>query len=97
MIFDAKMSTKIWAEACNMSAYLMNRTPRALLGGCTPEEKWSGIKPDVSELKIFGSRVMVHSPKQKRTKWQPKSKSCSLLVSMRIKRDFDASMTKQTR
>lgn len=75
MIFDAKLSTKFWAKACNMAAYLMNRTPRVLLGNRTPEEKWSGVKPDVSELKIFGSKVMVHVPKQKRTKWEPKSET----------------------
>lgn len=74
MIFDAKLDTKIWAEACHMAAHLINRTPKVLLGNCTPEEKWSGSKPDVSEFKIFGSKVMVHIPKEKRTKWEPKSK-----------------------
>lgn len=74
MIFDAKLDTKFWAEACSMAAYIINRTPRVLLGNRTPEEKWSGVKPDVSQLKIFGSKVMVHTPKEKRTKWQAKSK-----------------------
>lgn len=73
MIFDANLDTKFWAEACSMAAYLMNRTPRALLGNRTPEEKWGGVKPDVSGLKIFGSKVMVHTPREKRTKWQAKS------------------------
>lgn len=73
MLFDAKLETKFWAEACNNAAYLMNRTPRLRLGNKTPEEMWCGRKPDVSHLKIFGSRVMVHVPKEKRTKWQTKS------------------------
>lgn len=39
----------------------------------TPEEVWTGIKVDLSHLKIFGSRLMVHVPKQRRKKWDPKS------------------------
>lgn len=74
MIFDANVKTKFWAEACNSAAYIMNRTPRALLNNRTPEEKWSGKRPDVSQVKIFGSEVLVHTPREKRTKWQPKSK-----------------------
>lgn len=31
-------------------------------------------KPDLSHIRIFGSQVMVHIPKEKRLKWDSKSK-----------------------
>lgn len=73
MLYDAGLETRFWAEACNMAAHLMNRTVRSALNFKTPEELWNGEKPDISHLKIFGTKVMVHTPKQKRTKWAPKS------------------------
>lgn len=73
MLFDADLTLKFWAEACGMAVYLMNRTPRMRLGDKTPEEMWTGKKPNVTYLKIFGSKVMVHVPKEKRTKWLTKS------------------------
>lgn len=73
MLFDSDLERKFWAEACNTAAYVMNRTPRVRLVGKTPIEMWSGKKPDVSNLRIFGSKVMVHVPKEKRQKWSPKA------------------------
>lgn len=73
MMFDANLDKKFWAEACHMAAYLMNRTPRKLLDMKTPEEMWTGHQPDVTHLRIFGSKVMVHIPKEKRSKLSSKS------------------------
>ena len=44
------------------------------LGFKTPEEMFSGKKPEVSHLKIFGSQVFAHIPKEKRTKLDPSGK-----------------------
>lgn len=74
MLFDADLDEKLWAEACNTAAYLMNRTPRVRLHNKTPYEVWTGHKPDVADLRIFGSKVTVHEPKQKRKKWSAKSR-----------------------
>lgn len=73
MIFDASLDDSYWAEACNMAVYLINRSVCASLVDKTPEEVWTGNKVDVSHLKIFGSTVMVHIPKQRRGKWNAKS------------------------
>lgn len=74
MLFDAELETEFWAEACNTAIYIMNRTPRVRLQQKTPMEMWTGEKPNVSNLRIFGSKVMVHVPKQTRKKWSPKSR-----------------------
>lgn len=74
MLFDSEMDLKFWAEACSTAAYVMNRTPRIRLENKTPMELWTGTKPDVSSLRIFGSKVTVHVPKERRKKWSAKAK-----------------------
>lgn len=74
MIFDAEMEIHYWAEAVNYAVYVINRSVCAALKNTTPEEVWTGVKVSASNLKIFGSNVMVHIPKEKRKKLSPKSK-----------------------
>lgn len=73
MLHDANLPKTYWAEAVNMAAYLINRTVCSTLINKTPEEVWSGKKVDVSHIRIFGSPVMVHVPKEKRKKLDFKS------------------------
>lgn len=73
MLFDAKLNVSFWAEAVNTAVYLINRSVASALVDKTPEEIWTGVKPDLSHLRIFGSDCMVHVPKQRRRKWSPKS------------------------
>jgi hypothetical protein len=40
----------------------------------TPEEMFTGKKPEVSHLKIFGCPVFIHIPKEKRNKLEPSGK-----------------------
>lgn len=60
MLYDAELSKSFWAEAYNTAVHLHNRTVSTVLDGTTPFEQWAKIKPDFSNLKIFGSHVMVH-------------------------------------
>jgi hypothetical protein len=48
--------------------------PHAILNDKTPEEVFSGIKPEVGHLRIFGCSVYIHVPKEKRTKMEPSGK-----------------------
>lgn len=73
MLFNANLSKKFWGEAINTAAYLRNRTVCSGLGNKTPIEIWSGKKPDISHLRVFGSTAMVHVPKKKRQKRDKKS------------------------
>lgn len=68
------MDRKYWAEAVNTAAYVLNRTGNSLKVGITPYELYHLNEPSVNYFQEFGSRVAVHVPKQKRTKWD--SKSC---------------------
>lgn len=73
MLFDAGLEKPYWAEAVHMAVYIINRSASSVLNNQTPEESWTGEKVDIGNIRIFGSPVMVHIPKQKRLKWNPKS------------------------
>jgi hypothetical protein len=46
-------------EAVVIAIYIMNQTPRAVVHGMTPKEKFTSKKPNVSHLKVFGCYVHV--------------------------------------
>lgn len=73
MLFDAGLDKKYWAEAANTAVYLRNRSVASGLNNKTPYELWTNKKPDLSHVRIFGSKAMVHIPKEKRLKWDTKS------------------------
>ena len=46
----------------------------AILGEKTPEEVFTKKKPAVDHMRIFGTLVYVHVPKEKRAKLEPSTK-----------------------
>ena len=70
------MPDYFWAEAVATAVYIMNRTPTAAVHGMTLEEMYTGQKPDISHLKVFGCIAYVHVPDEKRTKLDPKAEKC---------------------
>jgi hypothetical protein len=68
MFHDHFLPMNLWVEACNIGVYVQNRCPHRILGMSTPEEYFTGKKPDVSHFKIFGSSVYVHVTKDARKK-----------------------------
>ena len=56
------------------TVYVQNISPHRVLGNKTPEEMFSGEKPEVSHLRIFGCPVYVHVPREKRSKLEPSGK-----------------------
>ena len=51
--------------------YIQNRSPHRILGKLTPKEVFTGTKPDVSHLHIWGSVCYCHVPSEKRIKLEP--------------------------
>ena len=67
MLFQANLAKKWWAEAVSTAAYLRNRAnTKALTRNSTPFEQVYGIKPDVSNLRVFGCFVMYKDDKAKK-------------------------------
>lgn len=73
MMLNAKLPKVYWAEAIHTAAYIINRSPTKSLCYKTPEEMWTGQKPNVSHMRTFGCEAMVHLPKEKRKKLDSKS------------------------
>ena len=65
-----------WAEAVATVVYIMNRTPTVAIHGMTSQERYTGRKPDISYLKIFGCIAYVHVPDELRSKLDPKAEKC---------------------
>lgn len=73
MLLNANLPKQFWADAVHTAAYVINRSPTQSLFFKTPEELWSGHKPSVKHMRIFGCEAMVHIPQEKRKKWDPKA------------------------
>ena len=51
-------------------------SPPSALVNMTPNEVWSGKKPSISHIKLFGCNAFVHVPKEKRSKLDKKELKC---------------------
>jgi len=58
-MIHAAVVDSLWAEYINTAAYLRNRAEMSALSDVTPFESWTGRKPYVCYLKIFGSKAIV--------------------------------------
>ena len=58
------------------ACYLVNKSPSLWLEDKTPHEVWTGKKPSLSHLRVFGCDAYVHVAKEKRTKLDNKSERC---------------------
>ena len=79
MLADSKLPHRFWAEALSTAVHFRNRSPTKALGVVTPYEAWSGTKPDVSSLRVFGCSAYAHVPKAERRKLDSKTRKCVLL------------------
>ncbi|CAL2259464.1 unnamed protein product [Prunus armeniaca] len=62
MLHEKGLPYKFWAEAVNTAVYILNRCPSKSLKKVTPFEAYTGRKPGIAHLKIFGSLCYVHVP-----------------------------------
>lgn len=56
LLIDSKSPRFLWGEAIEASTYLYNRTPHSSLDFKTPYESRFGEKPNISNIRIWGSR-----------------------------------------
>jgi transposase InsO family protein len=82
MIHDQDLPMGLWVEATMTTVYVQNQLSHSSLGFKTLEEMFTGKKPKVSHLKIFGCPVFIHIPKEKKNKLEPSGKEgniCGIL------------------
>jgi hypothetical protein len=75
LINDQGLSMYLWREATMTTIYVHNRSPHCILKDMTPKESFSGNKPSVEHLRIFGCPVYIHVPKDKRNKLEPSGRN----------------------
>jgi hypothetical protein len=74
MIHDQDLSMFLWEEATMTTVYVQNRLSHSALGFRTPKEMFTGKKPEVGHLRIFGCPIFIHISKEKRNKLEPSGK-----------------------
>lgn len=83
MLVAGGLDRKFWNEAISTANYIKNRCPTSAFGkqfiNKTPAELWYGKRPDISNIRIFGSICYNHIPAEKRKKLEPKAQKCTLM------------------
>jgi hypothetical protein len=105
LLNDQGLSMFLWGEAAMAAIYVQNRIPHCILKDMTPEEAFSGKKPNVENLRIFGCSFYSHIPKDKRNKleasgkkgifmgYSESSKDYRIYISEQHKIEFSRDMT----
>ena len=73
MLKSKKLPKEFWTKAVACVVYLSNRSSTRSVWEKTPQEAWSGRKPSISHLRVFGSIAYVHVPDERREKLDDKS------------------------
>lgn len=73
MLLDANLPKRYWGEATLTATFIQNRLPSRAVDK-TPFELWTGNKPNLTDLRIFGCEAYVRVPDAKRKKFDPRSK-----------------------
>jgi transposase InsO family protein len=62
MIFSSDVHPRFWAKASHTAIHILNRTLTRTLLGITPFEVWTGRKPFLAHVRIWGCDAYVHIP-----------------------------------
>lgn len=80
LLLETDIEKEFWGEAARAATYVINRTEtRALTKGKTPAEVWLKRKPDLNNIRIFGSKAFVHVPKEERGKLDERSRQMIMI------------------
>src|ERR1700731_3642371 len=66
MLHTSGMDLRYWGEALMYTIHIWNLSPTSAIPGKVPYEVWTGRKPDVSHLRVFGSIAYANIPKKVR-------------------------------
>ena len=72
LLLDARLPDSFWAEAVNTANYVRNRLPTKNLDDKTPFEVWTGKVPNISNFRVFGSKVYYLNREPDNRKFSPR-------------------------
>ena len=73
MMAQANLPISFWGDALLTAAYILNRVPSQSVPS-TPFELWHGLKPNLDNLRPWGSAGYVHDTTHKFGKLGPKAR-----------------------
>lgn len=79
MWIDSKLDKSMWSESVLAATYIINRSPTLILDDKIPSELWTNFRPNISNLRVFGSTAYFHKPKHIRNKFYDKPKKCIIV------------------
>uniref|UniRef100_A0AAV1VG57 Retroviral polymerase SH3-like domain-containing protein n=1 Tax=Peronospora matthiolae TaxID=2874970 RepID=A0AAV1VG57_9STRA len=79
MLHYAKLDKYFEAEAAMTAIYIKNRLPSPTCQDQTPFEIVNAFRPSVKHMRVFGCRTFALTPKEKRSKWDPKAREGLLM------------------
>jgi len=69
MLFNAGLGSEFWSYALLHAVYVKNRLPHSALHmKRSPYEAYTGVKPNLSLLRVWGCRVVVKRPNKRKAK-----------------------------
>lgn len=80
LLTEAKVDRKYWPEIVCAATYIKNRTLANTIERKTPYEIFFGKKPNVSHLRLYGSKVFVKIPEHKRVNKFDKKADMGILI-----------------
>jgi hypothetical protein len=76
MLSGARLGREFWAEVVGIAYYLVNISPSSALDDKNLQEVWTGKKPSLTHLKVFGCEAYFHVPKENKSKLDKKVEKC---------------------
>jgi hypothetical protein len=76
MLHTNSLPPRLWDKVINCAIYIQNISPRRFVKDKTPYKAWSGLEPEVTHFRIFGSRAWAQIPFEKRKALDPQSTEC---------------------
>lgn len=89
------MPNSFWAEAVVCAIYVLNRCSTRSVCDRTPEEAWSGRRPFIGHLRVFGCIAYTHVPDHLRKKLDDKSENVFLLAIVMFQKLINYSTLRQ--
>ncbi len=79
MIQESGLPLNYWGEALMTAVYVRNICPTRALDKITPYEAWTGNRPKVDHLRVFGCTAYVYEPAELRRKLDMPGKKCTFI------------------
>ena len=70
------LGQELWAEVVGIACYLVNISTSLVLDDKSSQDIWTGKKPSLIHLKVFGCETYVHVPKENKSKLDKKVEKC---------------------